>query len=147
MDLLERVAPRRYLITIKASRYVRLGPRRLRAVPRKESAFHGFARQCASTVLQWGFLCTERVGGPSDWSLLQDRRCIDSHESGVIWPSARAVLGCGMSLPRSQYCRRFPSEGVNLALCSHQACYTAPSATSVLSRFAKKWGNLALCSG
>ena len=38
----------------------------------------------AASALLWGFLCTERVDGSSDLSLLQDRYCFDSRESRVI---------------------------------------------------------------
>ena len=37
-----------------------------------------------ASALLWGFLCTGRVDGPSDLSLLQDRSCLDSRESGVL---------------------------------------------------------------
>ena len=57
----------------------------------------------AVSVLLWGFRCTERVDGLSALSLLRDRYCFDSRESGVIWPSAQAGLCCDVSLPRSRH--------------------------------------------
>ena len=57
----------------------------------------------ASSALLWGFLCTERVDGPSDLSLLRDRYCFDSRESGVILPSAQAGLCCDVRLPRRRH--------------------------------------------
>ena len=65
-----------------------------------------------TSVLQWGFLCTEWVDGPPELSLLRYRHFIDSRESGVFWPSAQAVLSCGVSFPRRRYCLGFGRKGV-----------------------------------
>ena len=70
------------------------------------------AKLGVTSVLLWGFLCTEWVDGPPDLSLLRYRHCIDSRESGVIWPSAQAVLFCGVSLPRRRCCLGFGRKGV-----------------------------------
>ena len=58
------------------------------------------AKLCPTSVLLWGFLCTEWVDGRPDLSLLEYREYINSRESGVIWPSAQADLCCSVSLPR-----------------------------------------------
>ena len=65
-----------------------------------------------ASALLWGFLCTERVDGPSGLSLLHDRHCFDSRTSGVTWPSAQAGLCCDVSLPRSRHCLGFRRKGV-----------------------------------
>ena len=99
-----------------------------------------------ASALLWKFLRTERVHGLSDLNILLDQYCFDSHGSGVISPYAQAGLCGDASLPRSRHSLEFRRKGGNMALCSHQACCTEFSATSGLSRFAKKWGTLALCS-
>ena len=76
------------------------------------------AKLCATSVLLWGFSCAEWVDGPSDLSLLRYRHCIDSRQSGVIWPSAQAVLCCSASLPRCRYCLGFARKGVKWP-CAH----------------------------
>ena len=71
------------------------------------------AKLGVTSVLLWGFLCTEWVDGPPDLSLLRSRHCcIDSRESGVFLPSAHVVLCCGVSLPRRRYCLGFGRKGV-----------------------------------
>ena len=66
----------------------------------------------AASALLWRFLCTERVDGPSDLSLLRDRCCFDSRRSRVIWPSAESGLCCDVSLPRSRHSLGFRRKGV-----------------------------------
>ena len=68
--------------------------------------------QTVSSLL-WGFLGIERVDGPSDLSLLQDRSCLDSRESGVLWPPTQAGLCCDVSLPRSRHSLGFGRKGIS----------------------------------
>ena len=99
--------PKRACIHLTAARVAGLAL----ALSANLSALHS-AWGLALSVLLWGFLCTERVDGPSDFSLLRDRHCIDLRESGVVWPSAQAVLCYDVSLPRSRYCLGFRRKGV-----------------------------------
>ena len=82
----------------------------------------------ASSVLLWGFCCTEWVNGPSDLSLLRERSCFDPRESGVNWPSAQAGLHCSVSLPWSRHCLGFPRKG---EICRPSA-HTKPAVLNLL---------------
>ena len=77
----------------------------------------------AASALRWGFLCAERVDGPSDLSLLRDRYCFDSRESAVVWPSAQAVLCRDVSLPRSRHSVGFRRKGVSGPLLTPSLLY------------------------
>ena len=82
----------------------------------------------ASSVLLWGFCCTEWVSGSSDMSLLRERSCFDPRESGVMWPSAQAGLHCGVSLPWRRHCIRFRRKG---EIC-RPSTHTKPAVLNLL---------------